>query len=91
MRAEPRTRNATDTTLKFAIRAHAKQTKDPDVQVATHGISSICNSVYARYFHVMHNMVFSSLRPHSDTWLPRGSDCDRLVVNLLLALHSNTI
>jgi hypothetical protein len=32
MRAEPRTRNAFDTTLKFAIRAHAKQTKDPDVQ-----------------------------------------------------------
>ena len=88
MRAEPRTRNATDTTLKFAIRAYAKQTKDPER--ATHGISSICNSVYARYFHVMHNMVFSSLHVHSDTRLPRGCNCDWLVVNLLLALHNNT-
>lgn len=25
----------------------------------------------------MHNMVFSSLRLHSDTWLPRGCDCEQ--------------
>lgn len=36
----------------------------------------------------MHNMVFMSLRLHSDTWAPRGCNCDRLVVNLLLALHN---